>query len=42
MAVKELAYEDQARQEILSGVSQLTRAVRATLGPAGRTVILGK
>ncbi|MFQ5912778.1 MAG: chaperonin GroEL [Nitrospinota bacterium] len=42
MAVKELAYEDQARQEILSGVDQLTRAVQSTLGPAGRSVVLGR
>ncbi len=42
MAVKELAYEQQARSEILSGMDQLTRAVEATLGPAGRTVILGR
>ena len=42
MVVKDLAYEDQARREILSGVGQLTRAVKTTLGPAGRTVVLGK
>ena len=41
MAVKELAYEDKARSEILSGIDQLTRAVETTLGPAGRTVVLG-
>jgi len=42
MAVKDLAYEDEARRKLLSGIDQLTRVVRTTLGPAGRTVLLGK
>jgi chaperonin GroEL len=42
MAAKQLLYDSEARQKILSGVSQLSRAVKATLGPRGRNVILDK
>src|SRR5271154_1925143 len=39
---KQLAYSDEARQKLLSGVSKLARAVRSTLGPRGRNAILDK
>src|SRR5256886_15393456 len=39
---KQLAYADEARQKLLAGVSKLARAVRATLGPRGRTAVLDK
>jgi chaperonin GroEL len=42
MAAKQLLYDSEARQKILSGVTQLSRAVKATLGPRGRNVILDK
>src|SRR5438105_5492207 len=42
MAAKQLAYSDEARQKLLSGVSKLARAVRATLGPRGRNAVLDK
>src|SRR6187551_3890506 len=42
MGAKQLAYADEARQKLLSGVSKLARAVRATLGPRGRNAILDK
>jgi chaperonin GroEL len=42
MASKQLKYETDARAELLSGVSQLARAVKATLGPRGRNVVLQK
>src|SRR6266436_7692785 len=42
MATKQLKYETDARAELLSGVSQLARAVKATLGPRGRNVVLQK
>jgi chaperonin GroEL len=42
MASKQLMYETDARAELLSGVSQLARAVKATLGPRGRNVVLQK
>ena len=40
MAAKQMKYEGDARQAILSGVSKLTKAVATTLGPSGRNVII--
>jgi chaperonin GroEL len=42
MAAKQMSFENDARQEIAAGLSQLARAVKATLGPRGRNVILQK
>jgi chaperonin GroEL len=42
MAAKQLMYGDQARNKILKGVKKLADAVRVTMGPTGRTVILQK
>src|SRR4249920_90102 len=42
MGVKQLAYSDEARQKLLTGVSKLARAVRSTLGPRGRNAVLDK
>ncbi|MDR2629005.1 MAG: chaperonin GroEL [Puniceicoccales bacterium] len=39
---KQLIFEEQARKKILSGVTQLADAVKITLGPKGRNVILDK
>jgi len=39
---KKLAFEMDARQKIRSGVEQLTRAVKITLGPCGRNVVIEK
>lgn len=39
---KQLLFDDQARRKILSGVEQLARAVKVTLGPKGRNVALDK
>jgi len=39
---KDLNFGNEARQELLSGVNQLADAVKATLGPKGRNVILEK
>ncbi|GMU21860.1 MAG: 60 kDa chaperonin [Phycisphaerae bacterium] len=39
---KQLMFEDTARQQILEGVSKLVAAVKVTLGPTGRNVILQK
>src|SRR5437588_6698800 len=39
---KQLAYSDEARQKLLTGVSKLARAVRSTLGPRGRNAVLDK
>lgn len=42
MAAKQMKFETDARAEIASGLSQLARAVKATLGPRGRNVVLQK
>ncbi|HSI36302.1 MAG: chaperonin GroEL [Phycisphaerae bacterium] len=42
MAAKQMRFEVDARAEIGAGLSQLARAVKATLGPKGRNVILQK
>ena len=39
---KQLKYHADARQAILAGVEKLSRAVKTTLGPSGRNVILDK
>jgi chaperonin GroEL len=39
---KQLKYDSDARQAILAGVEKLSRAVKTTLGPAGRNVIIDK
>jgi chaperonin GroEL len=39
---KQIIYSEQARQAILRGVNQLADAVKVTLGPKGRNVILDK
>ena len=40
MAAKQLLFSEQARQEILRGVETLAKAVKVTLGPKGRNVVL--
>src|SRR5688500_19350937 len=39
---KQIVYGEQSRHAILSGINQLADAVKITLGPRGRNVILGK
>ena len=39
---KQIVYGDSSRQRILRGVNSLAYAVKVTLGPKGRNVILGK
>ncbi len=39
---KQLAYREDAREFILDGVTKLSRAVKVTLGPKGRNVVLDK
>jgi chaperonin GroEL len=40
MAAKEIVYGDVARNELLAGVEKLANAVRVTMGPKGRNVLL--
>src|SRR5438477_5536991 len=42
MAAKQLIFDEAARQALLRGVEKLSRAVKATLGPKGRNVVLDK
>jgi chaperonin GroEL len=42
MAAKQLVFDEAARQALLKGVEKLSRAVKATLGPKGRNVVLDK
>jgi hypothetical protein len=42
MAAKMIAYNTDARERILRGVQKLAHAVKVTLGPSGRVVILEK
>src|SRR5512136_355986 len=39
---KQILFSEEARAKILSGVNQLTDAVKATLGPKGRNVVIDK
>lgn len=42
MAAKQLIFDESARHALLRGVEKLSKAVKCTLGPAGRNVILDK
>ncbi len=42
MAAKQIAYDNDAREKILRGIQKLARAVKVTLGPSGRVVVLEK
>jgi chaperonin GroEL len=41
-ASKDVVFGNDARQGMLKGVDILAKAVSATLGPKGRTVIIGR
>ncbi len=42
MSAKQLLFDEDARQSILKGITILTDAVKATLGPRGRNVIIDR
>src|SRR5882672_9439206 len=42
MATKQLMFDEKARESIKIGVSKLAAAVKSTLGPTGRNVLLQK
>ncbi|NLN60576.1 MAG: chaperonin GroEL [Deltaproteobacteria bacterium] len=42
MAAKDIKYDSDAREKIMTGVDTLTNAVKVTLGPRGRNVVLDK
>jgi chaperonin GroEL len=39
---KQLRFEESARKSLLNGVEKMSHAVRVTLGPKGRNVVLDK
>ena len=42
MTAKQIAYDTEARERMLRGIQKLSRAVKTTLGPSGRVVVLEK
>src|SRR5689334_5682594 len=42
MSAKQIAFDQEAREAMRRGVSKLARAVKVTLGPKGRNVIIQK
>src|SRR3954452_15900650 len=42
MPAKQMIYRENARQRMLEGVEKLAKAVKVTLGPKGRNVVLDK
>src|SRR5688572_11111177 len=42
MAAKQIAFEMEAREAIRAGIRQLAKAVKVTLGPRGRNVVIEK
>src|SRR5215210_6421206 len=42
MAAKEILFDEKGREKILEGVNILADAVKATLGPRGRNVVIEK
>jgi chaperonin GroEL len=42
MAAKQIAFDTDAREKMLSGIRKLAQAVKVTLGPSGRVVVLEK
>lgn len=42
MSAKQILYSADARGAVLRGVDQLAEAVKATLGPKGRNVVIDK
>lgn len=42
MAAKQLLFDEEARRNIRNGIKKLADAVRVTMGPTGRNVILEK
>jgi chaperonin GroEL len=42
MPAKQILYSVEARSAIMRGVDQLAEAVKATLGPKGRNVVIDK
>ena len=37
---KDLSFDDEAREKLISGISKISNAVKSTLGPQGQTVLI--
>ena len=37
---KTLSFDDEARQKLITGITKISKAVKSTLGPLGKTVLL--
>ena len=37
---KDLSFDDDAREKLISGISKISNAVKSTLGPQGQTVLI--
>ena len=42
MSAKQLLFDESARKKLLRGVEKMSNAVKVTLGPKGRNVVLDK
>ena len=42
MAVKQIAFDQEAREKIRSGIQKLAKAVKVTFGPRGRNAVIDK
>lgn len=42
MAAKQLLFDEEARRSLMRGVDALANAVKVTLGPRGRNVVIDK
>ena len=42
MSAKQIAFDQEAREALKKGIAKLARAVKVTLGPKGRNVIIQK
>ena len=42
MTNKQMKFDNDARNDFMSGVEQMTRAVAVTMGPSGRNVVVQK
>jgi chaperonin GroEL len=40
MIVKQVSFEDKARQDLIDGINTLADAVKSTLGARGKTVLI--
>ncbi len=37
---KDLSFDDEARHKLITGITKISKAVKSTLGPLGKTVLI--